>query len=355
MTAHAPSHAFDNLPPLPVREGVTPEIFREEIRPAGMPVVLKGAAAHWPAVTAATQGTRSAAAYLSAFDNGRPAETIFGPPDIEGRFFYTQDLKGLNFTRRPEQISRALMGLARLEQDENPPSVYIQSVPVADHMPGFPAENPFHIAPPGTPPRIWIGNRLSVQTHFDLSENIACVVAGRRKFTLIPPHQLANLYVGPFELTLAGPPVSMVRPENWDRAAYPHFAEALRHARSAILEPGDAIYIPYCWWHHVQSLAPFNVLVNYWWSNAGPDLGSPFDAMLHALIALRDLPAEQRSVWKDFFDHYVFGLNGDPVGHLPADVRGALGPHTAEMRKRLKMTLLTSLAASLGLAPPPLD
>lgn len=346
---------FEDLPPIPRLSGVTPEQFRAEILPAGQPVVLEGAAAEWPSVHAAQQGTGAAARYLAAFDNGRPTETIIGPPEINGRFFYTEDLRGLNFIRRPERIAQALAGLAELEPETDPPSIYIQSVPVADHLPGFLQENHLSLLPEGTLPRIWIGNRISVQTHFDLYENIACVVAGRRRFTLIPPDQLANLYVGPFEFTLAGPPVSLVRPDDWDRTAHPRFAEALTTARSAELGPGDAIFIPYCWWHHVKSLTPFNVLVNYWWSETPADLGTPFDAMLHALISLRSLPPQQRAVWKGFFDHYVFGANGDAVAHLPPGIRGALGQHTPEQRRALKHALLTSLAGSLGFAPPPLD
>lgn len=349
------AHAFDGLPQLPVHDGVTPEIFRSEIQATGEPVVLKNIAQHWPAVTAGHAGTGLITNYLAGFDNGRPAETIFGPPEIGGRFFYSDDLKGLNFTRRPERVSGSLQQLAKLETVEAPPSIYIQSVPVEDHLPGFAQANTLALPPAGTTPRIWIGNRLAVQTHFDLSENIAVVVAGRRRFTLIPPHQLGNLYVGPFELTLAGPPVSLVRPEAYDPDIYPRFSEALRHARSAELGPGDAIYIPYCWWHHVQSLTPFNVLVNYWWTQSRPDLGSPFDAMLHALVALRDLPPRERAVWKGMFDHYIFGANGDPVSHLPKEVQGALGPHTPDMRRKLKFTLLSSLARALGLAPPPLN
>lgn len=349
------AHAFEHLPPLPVREGVTPDIFREEIQARAEPVVLRGLVSHWPGISAGAAGTAAMARYLSGFDNGRPAETIFGPPEIGGRFFYSEDLRGLNFSRRPERISRSLQELVSLEAAPSPPSIYVQSIPIADHLPGLLSETPLPLLPASVSPRIWIGNRLTVQTHFDLSENIACVVAGRRRFTLFPPHQLKNLYVGPFEHTLAGPPVSLVRPESWNPETHPRFAEALAHARSAELGPGDAIYIPYCWWHHVQSLTSFNVLVNYWWSEARPDLGSPFDAMLHALIALRDLPPREREVWRGMFDHYVFAAHGDPVAHLPADTQGALGPHSPEMRRKLKFTLLTSLAKALGLAPPPMN
>jgi hypothetical protein len=42
-----------------------------------------------------------------------------------------------------------------------------------------------------------------VQTHFDLPSNIACVVGGLRRFTLFPPEQLPNLYVGPLEFNIS--------------------------------------------------------------------------------------------------------------------------------------------------------
>src|SRR3546814_13116949 len=89
--------------------------------------------------------------------------------------------------------------------------------------------------------------------------NVACCVAGRRRFTLFPPDQLANLYPGPFELTPAGTPVSMVDPFAPDLDRYPRFAEAWSHASEATLEPGDALYLPYMWWHGVESLEPVSI------------------------------------------------------------------------------------------------
>ena len=66
-----------------------------------------------------------------------------------------------------------------------------------------------------------IGNAVRVQTHFDLAQNLACVVAGRRRFTLFLPEQLPNLYIGPIDFTPAGPPVSMVDLEAPDHDRYP--------------------------------------------------------------------------------------------------------------------------------------
>lgn len=332
-------------------ENVSFEQFRDDILPASQPVVMKNFVGHWPAVAAGRQSAAEMSAYVKRFETGRPVETIFGSPEIAGQYFYNDDLTGLNFERRPALISESLDAIARFEGTPSPPSIYIQSTPMHTNLPGFAEENPIGVLPPVIEPRIWMGNRLTVQTHFDLSENIACVVAGRRRFTLFPPEQTPNLYVGPFELTLAGPPVSLVRLEDPDLDKYPRFADALQHARTATLEPGDALFIPYFWWHHVTSLESFNVLVNYWWNDASRQLASPFDSLLHAILAVRDMPPHQQKAWKMMFEHYAFEQNGDPVAHLPDHAKGALGPHTPEIRNKLKATLATNLAQQAGLMP----
>lgn len=327
------------MTPVAVVENVTPQCFREEIAPAGRPVLMKNLVADWPVIAAGRRSPRSAVDYVKRFDAGRPIETIFAEAHVRGAFFYDDELRGLNFFRRPARLAVSLEGLmAELEAPE-PRSIYIQSAPIPENLPGFERENRLDLLDSDIEPRIWIGNRLVVQTHFDLSSNIACVAAGRRRFTLFPPHQLPNLYVGPFELTLAGPPVSMVRLEAPDFERYPRFREALAEAETATLEPGDALFIPYFWWHHVQSLDAFNILVNYWWSDADASLASPFDAMLHAILSVRDLPPAQRAIWREVFDYYVFGSHGDPVAHLPEPARGALGPHSPELRRQLWATL----------------
>ena len=115
-----------------------------------------------------------------------------------------------------------------------------------------------------------MGNRAVVGPHNDHPDNIACVIAGRRRFRLFPPEQFANLYIGPLELNPAGRPVSFVSVNAPDLARYPRYARALEASREAELEPGDAIYIPSMWWHSVESLEPFNLLVNYWWEAPAP-------------------------------------------------------------------------------------
>ncbi|MCQ8186099.1 cupin-like domain-containing protein [Parvularcula maris] len=329
---------LEELPPLQERGPVDRQDFVQEIVKPGLPVVLRRQFGNWPICQAARQGHQSAARYVAGWDRGHQVETVFGDPSIKGRFFYSEDLTGLNFEKRPSTIAAALHAITS-EVSADRGSVYVQSVPVAEHLPGLERDNPAGLAPEGVAPRIWIGGPLRVQTHFDLKENLAVVAAGRREFILFPPEQLANLYPGPFEHTLAGPPVSMVDLDDPDHARYPRFAEAMSRARRAVLEPGDAIYIPYFWWHHIRSLDGFNILLNYWWNDSRADLGSPYDALLHTVLAIRDMPDRQRDIWRHVFGYYAFGSHGDPVAHLPPAARGALGVHDERSRLHLWATL----------------
>jgi hypothetical protein len=316
--------------------------FKAEILPQNEPAVLKGLLKDWPAVQAGLNSNRALCDYIGKFDGGRPVETLFGAPSIAGRFFYTDDLSSVNFQRRPERISTTLETLLALD-DTDPPAIFIQSASIPEYLPKFADENSIDLADPSAIPRIWVGNSITVTTHYDISDNIACVVAGRRRFTLFPPDQIRNLYVGPIHFTLAGQPVSMVSLEEPDFIRYPRFEQALASAQAAELEAGDALFIPYFWWHHVKSLEKFNVLVNYWWDSALPKFGSPYDCLLHGFLTLRQLPASQRAAWRAVFDHYVFQTDVDPVAHLPPERRGALGEMTPELAAHIKSALLKRL------------
>ncbi len=323
---------------------VTPTMFRDEIAPLNEPAVLRRVMHDWPAVRAGLTSPATMAAYLRGFDRGATVDTMIGDPSIEGRFFYNDTLTGFNFERHPAPVAETLARMLALLDATAPPSIYIGAVPLAQSMPGFLQENALAVVNPAVPPRIWISNRVTVQTHHDMSDNLACVVCGRRRFTLFPPEQVANLYVGPLEFTLAGPPVSLVRLENPDYQKYPRFRAALPTARYADLEPGDALFIPYMWWHHVESLDRFNVLVNYWWNDAPPYTGTPFDAMLYGLMSIRGLPPERREVWRKFFDHYVFQTAGNPVEHLSARQRGVQGELTPQVAAQIRAYLLRALS-----------
>ncbi|MCC6925220.1 cupin-like domain-containing protein [Novosphingobium sp.] len=328
---------------LPSRSDVTPEIFAAEIRPAGQPVIMKGLVGEWPIVRAARSGDEALVAAISA--NATPEPVMFAalPPEAGGLFHYTEDASQLNFTRHEAPLAQFLHFLQTENRLPQPRTLAAQGVQAGRFVPGFDHAHPLPLVPRGTTARLWIGNRACVATQGDDLENVACVVAGRRRFTLFPPEQLANLYLGPFELTPGGTPISMVHLTRPDLNRYPRFATALEAAVYADLEPGDALYVPYQWYHHVQAFETINVLVNYWWSPAREDLASPWDAMLLGMLALRELPADQRQAWRALFDHYVFKTEGDPGAHLPEAVRGVLG----ELTSRQIAELLADLRANL--------
>lgn len=334
-----------SLPPIAECAAVDLPAFVRDHADAAAPVVLRGQVADWPAVAAGREGMAAIARDLLRHGGGAPLDTLVGAPDIGGRFFYSDDGTGFNFVRRQVPLP-GLVGelLRQAEAPGTPHAIYANAAAADAHAPGWTTANPIAL-PVDATARLWIGNAVAVATHYDASPNLACVVAGRRRFTVFPPEQLPNLYIGPIDHTIAGTPVSMVDPEAPDLARYPRFAEAWRHGQSAVLEPGDAIFLPALWWHHVRSLDRFNVLVNYWW--AEDRSARPFLALVHAIMALRDRPAAERRALRGWFDHLVFDDDAVNAGaHLPDAVRTVLGPVDEEQRTRIRRFLIASLSST---------
>jgi Cupin-like domain len=331
-----------------VWQDVTPQDFATQIRPIGEPAILKGLVDDWSIVAMARKGDRALVDYLSEMADPGLIASIYAPPEVDGRFHYTENLRRLNFERVNIPLGNFLDQLLAEADCDQPTALAAQGLVVPKCLPGFLDDHTLPILPPAIIPRMWIGNAVKVATHTDELENIACVVAGRRRFTLFPPEQVGNLYMGPFELTPAGTPISMVHVTKPDLAQYPRFADALEQAYEAELAPGDAIYIPFQWYHHVESLDPVNILVNYWWDSARKDLGSAWDAMLNGIISLRSLPPDQRRAWRAMFDHYVFLTDGDPGAHLPVHARGILAADAPEHIAQMRRDLIANLSNPFG-------
>ncbi|WOI53450.1 cupin-like domain-containing protein [Parvularcula sp. LCG005] len=330
--------------PIPERSDITPAVFENEILPTSEPVVIRGLVAEWPLVRAAKRSPNDAASYLQGFDRGYGFSTAIAPPSAKGRFFYNEDFSGLNFKFGKSPLRESLEYLLDAESHGDPASLAVQSVPTRGALPGFMDENQNPLLSPEIEARIWIGNRVTIAAHYDPSENIACVGVGRRRFTLFPPEQVSNLYVGPEELTPAGAAISLVDFDNPDLEAFPRFPDAMAAAMTAELEPGDAIYIPYLWWHQVRSLDAFNILINYWWTPPSNAHGMPRDVLMHALLTLQSLPPAHRRAWKKMFDHYVFKENGEPAAHLPEERRGILGELDSEAQRQIRAALARKLS-----------
>lgn len=323
------------------------ETFRADIAARYAPAILKGVAADWPLVRAALAAPGEAADYLRARDEGREGGCFIGAPEIGGRFFYGADMRGFNFERRPASLTALLDRIEAGAGEDESPALYMGSTPVDELIPAAAPDMTMALLPAHIRPRLWVGNAITVSAHYDLSDNIAVVAAGRRRFTLFPPDQVENLYVGPLDHTIAGQPVAMADPDTPDFERHPKFRQALDKAVIAELAPGDAIYIPALWWHHVRSLSPLNVLVNYWWDSSPMGTGTAFEALVHAMLGVRDLPPERRDAFKAMFDHFVFSGQAAPSAHLPAEAQGVLGPMTPEQQRRIRTFLTNALVARI--------
>jgi hypothetical protein len=335
--------------PQPIAEwhDVDQATFAREIATRYQPAVLRGVVAQWPAVRHGRESPVAFYRYLAGFDSGRPVDAILMRPEVHGRIGYDATLDGFNFARNRLPITTLVEQLARYGHFDDPPSLAVQSALVPDCLPGFQAENRLPLLPDSVAPRIWLGNRVTVPAHFDESSNVACVVAGRRRFTLFPPEQVGNLYIGPLDHAPTGAPMSLVSLAAPDFDRYPRFKDALAAARVADLAPGDAIFIPTLWWHHVESLdAKLNALVNYWWKGSLGGVertASGLDSLLHCLLDLGALPPELRRAWGALFDHYVFHAGPDTLAHIPPPHRGVAGPLTPELAQRIRERLIAAL------------
>ena len=312
------------------------ERFRREVVERCRPVIVRGAFCDWPVVRAAGISPDALRSYLARFAADTPAEAFVGDPSIAGRYSYAEGLDGFNFDRIETGLLGGLDRIAASAARPGASTVYMGSLEADTYLPGFSEENRAAVLPSAISPRIWIGNASIVSCHNDTFDNIACVVAGRRRFTLYPPDAIGDLYIGPIDHTMSGRPISLAAGSEGSDPRYPRFAAASARATVADLSPGDALYLPKLWWHQVEATESFNLLVNYWWdaSSSGPD--APHTAMMLAMIAIAERPEGERAAWRALFDHYVFRPDGHPLAHLPEDRHGILGPLRAGNYGRIR-------------------
>ena len=326
---------IDALPRVAAKGPCSPSEF-EAIVAAERPVVIKGLLDAWPALAAGRRSPTALNAYLKAMDTGAPVPVMEAPASTGGRFGYGADLREFAFSKRQAGLTETLDRIEHLLGWPEAPFVAIQMLPLASHLPAFVRDNPMPLMPPKVMPRLWVGGPVKTQTHNDRDHNLACVIAGRRRFVLFPPTEVANLYVGPLDNP---PPLSLVDPEAPDLARFPRYRDAHAAAQVAWLEPGDTLFVPKYWWHHVSSLAPYNAMVNWWWGETGVGLERANDVFLTALLAFKDLPPGERAYWKAMFEAYVFAADGEASAHIPDGLKGALGPMSPSFRETLKRQL----------------
>ena len=307
------------------------------------PLVIRGLISDWPLVKMGLKSPREAGNYLKGFYQNLPVTAAIGEPKIDGRIFYNEDYSGFNYQSVKADLHDLLEKIYNCAEDENPPTFYMASTLVDRWFSGFREQHSLALDANNPLVSIWLGNRSRIAAHYDLPDNIACSAVGRRKFTLFPPDQLANLYPGPLDWAPGGQPISLVDFKNPDFEKFPHFQKALEVAQTTVLEPGDGLFIPSMWWHHVEGLETLNILVNYWWRQSPNYMDTPANTLLYGLMSMRDLPAEQKQVWRQMFDYYIFDADSNSHGHIPEQAKGSLGPIDESLNRKIRALLLKKI------------
>lgn len=320
-----------------------PDRLLESLRGWNSPRVLAGLVNHWPVVQAANTGNAALVTYLKQFDRQMQVDCMHVPFAEQGRLFYNSEMTGFNFSRQRQRFSHALDLLLEREQQAQPDSLYVGSTSIASCLPGFLERNNLPLDEANALATLWIGNKSRIAAHYDVPDNIICVTAGRRRVTLFAPDQVANLYVGPLHLTPAGQAISMVDFTNPDFTRFPRFRTALENALTVELKPGDALYIPSMWWHHIEGTEPLNMLVNFWWRDVPAYLGRSENTLYHALLTLAQLPSNERQAWHAMFEYYVFDRQPGQYDHIAPHARGPLGELDEATQRQFKAWLVNHL------------
>lgn len=333
--------AFESANTMPEVQNATHEDLTASRMTSSTPTVFRGLVADWPLVKAAKTSPEQGRDYLKQWANNNPVQAFQAPAEVKGRFFYNDNLDGFNFTPKNTTVNDVLDEILATQPLPNASSLYLGSASINHVLPGMREHNDIPQLQNVPLVSIWAGTQSRIAAHFDVPDNLACCIAGKRRFTLFPPDQLNNLYVGPLDYTPAGQPASLVDFYQPDFQRFPKFEQALAHCFVVELNPGDAIYIPSMWWHHVEGLHPFNVLINYWWRQVPDFMGTPLDALNHAILSIRDLPHAQREAWQNMFEHYVFSQ--PDTEHIPASKKGVLNPLNETTARQLRANLINKL------------
>ena len=331
------------LAPVPESAAMPADALDQRLRESKEPFIIRGLVAGWPLVEAGRKSGRDARDYLLSKRREAQFVVSIGKRGMGGKLFY-DDAMQMNFRSTRAKLPDIFAQIDAVEGESDPPPIYLASIDMHDFFDGLHEANHVGLGDRSFLASIWMGTRTRIAAHNDFPDNLACVAVGHRRFTLFPPEQFRNLYLGPIDNTPAGRAVSMVDLHAPDFTRYPRFKDALDQARVAELGPGDALYIPSMWYHHVEGLDAFNVLVNYWWRETPRFLGQPQDALNHAMLSIRDLPDDQKAHWRDLFEYYVFGDAGEAAAHIPEGARSVLGPIDAESASRIRAFLLRQLS-----------
>lgn len=272
---------------------ITPLIFYREYVSKNIPLVIKGAIKHWPALN------RWSIPYLRQVFGEENVSVAVTPNGYADAIARKDDTREEFFVMPEERLLTMSEFLDTLENTKEHSVFYIQKQN-SNFINGFrklwsdaEIEMPWATEAFGKQPdavNFWMGDERAVTSmHKDPYENIYCVVSGEKNFILHPPTDLpwipyrnypsavykeyeygkwiiesiANERSNSEHIvnsTLT--PWICIDPLNPDYEKYPEYHNV--HTLKITLRAGEVLYLPSLWFHHVtQSHACISI--NYWY------------------------------------------------------------------------------------------
>jgi len=232
---------------------------------------------------------------------------------------------------------------------------------------------------------IWLGSGRHISyLHQDAHFNFFAMVMGVKRVLLYPLEAIGDLYPTPFYGGIAGTTSSFVRPRAPDHRKFPRFTNTAKHAWVALIEEGDLLCLPPCWWHYVEAAPGLNLMINAFVWALPPRKERQFEVLMRKSIRTalglskeelsgvrshlyqrssgeapvesswsksarvlsrglsRFLRPEIPSYWQKiatcYYDHYIFQLNGHPVSTYPEQQTNWVR-HEASVRQRCRQWL----------------
>lgn len=288
------------------------------------PVVLTGCLDAWPLV-ADLQHAGTPGAQLDILDGlvgQRKVQFTQIAPQHQGHLGYADDLTTtfeFKSTKRKvafADFSKVLRG-ALTRGDGG--AVYMQSVPLGTFpaLPPLVPDLPYLQAITGYR-QLWIGSGGHVvNLHFDPTHNLIAMLAGEKRITLVPPDNLADMYPAPLDRRLGDAIGSRIKLLSLDPDKFPLALDHLARAQVATLGPGDVLYIPPMWWHHVESFG-LNVMINKWVPPiTGDHFGDLTANLVRGILTYHDMPSGVRQHYRRRYAP-LFGMAAAPA-HPPID------------------------------------
>ena len=243
------------IEPLPVERIAEPsaEEFDHRYVKPGKPVIITGSVEKWPACK------KWSLQYFREHFSEReipilPLTQGYTRPNVQDRVEYDEHVTVGQFLDQIEAAAAAQQVVGGYMMGR-----------VRDFLPEIQADLPVPSFAPAAPwwfQKWWLSGPGTVSVlHTDLPDNLFAQFVGKKRVMLFPPRDEFRLYREPLWSTV--PMCSRVDPEVPDYKRFPRLRRA--HPRCLLLGPGEILYIPRRWWHHVRTLET-SISASYWWS-----------------------------------------------------------------------------------------